>query len=132
MKNICEWLLLNFALTQFRPMSISVDIKSKISLKWVKPRFQADTYLPKVNYRSIGTRCEVCLKSTIKTSGRWHWCRPGVFIVNFEHISHLILVLLLLPLSRLMPALGHFQYLDLRRLYFKSSKEILAQSCTYY
>ena len=29
-----------------------------------------------------------------------HWRRSGVFIVNFEHISHLILVLLLLTLSR--------------------------------
>ena len=30
--------------------------------------------------------------------------RSGVFIVNFEHISHLALVLLLLILSRYMPA----------------------------
>ena len=29
--------------------------------------------------------------------------RSGVFIVNFEHISHLALVFLLLTLSRLMP-----------------------------
>ena len=30
--------------------------------------------------------------------------RSGVFIVNFEHISHLVLVFLLLTLSKLMPA----------------------------
>ena len=30
--------------------------------------------------------------------------RSGVFIVNFEHISNLILVFLLLILSRYMPA----------------------------
>ena len=28
------------------------------------------------------------------------WRRSGVFIVNFEHISQLLLVFLLLPLSR--------------------------------
>ena len=28
------------------------------------------------------------------------WRRSGVFIVNFEHISHLVLVFLLLTLSR--------------------------------
>ena len=30
--------------------------------------------------------------------------RSGVFIVNFEHISHLALVFVLLPLSKKMPA----------------------------
>ena len=30
--------------------------------------------------------------------------RSGIFIVNFEHISHLVLVFLLLTLSRQMPA----------------------------
>ena len=28
-----------------------------------------------------------------------HWRRSGIFIVNFEHISHLVLVFLLLTLS---------------------------------
>ena len=31
------------------------------------------------------------------------WLRSGVFIVNFEHISHLVLVFLLLTLSSSMP-----------------------------
>ena len=30
--------------------------------------------------------------------------RPGVFVVNFEHILHLVVVLLLLTLSMLLPA----------------------------
>ena len=40
-------------------------------------------------------------KLTIETleHGR-HWRRSGIFIVNFEHISHLVLVFLLLTLSR--------------------------------
>ena len=31
---------------------------------------------------------------------RFEWRRFGVFIVNFEHISHLVLMFLLLTLSR--------------------------------
>ena len=41
-----------------------------------------------------------CSKLTIKTPERRYWRRSGVFIVNFEHISHLVLVFLLLTLSR--------------------------------
>ena len=32
------------------------------------------------------------------------WRRSGVFIVNFEHISHLVLVFLLLTLKIQLPA----------------------------
>ena len=41
---------------------------------------------------------------TIKTPERHHWRRSSVFIVNFEHISHLAIVFLLLTFSRKMPA----------------------------
>ena len=41
-----------------------------------------------------------CSKVTIKTPERRHRRHSGVFIVNFEHISHLVLVFLLLTLSR--------------------------------
>ena len=51
----------------------------------------AGIYLLKVNNRNIRTRCEICSKLTMKS--------PGVFIVNFEHISHLALVFLLLTLN---------------------------------
>ena len=47
---------------------------------------------------------EIYSKLTIRTPERRHWPRSGVFIVNFEHISHLLLVFLLLTLSRQMPA----------------------------
>ena len=46
----------------------------------------------KVNNRNTKTRSEICSKLTTKTPERRHWRRPGVFIVNFEHISHLVLV----------------------------------------
>ena len=57
----------------------------------------AGIYLHKVNNRNTRTRCEICLKLTIKIPG-------GIFIVNFEHISHVVLMFLLLTLSRYMPA----------------------------
>ena len=44
-------------------------------------------YLLKDSNRNTRTSCEICLKLT-------------VFIVNFEHISHLVRVFLLLTLSR--------------------------------
>ena len=41
-----------------------------------------------------------CSKLTIETlQQRVEWRRSGIFIVNFEHISHLVLVFLLLTLS---------------------------------
>ena len=36
---------------------------------------------------------------TIETPERHQWRHSGVFIVNFEHISHLLLVFLLLTLN---------------------------------
>ena len=48
--------------------------------------FPAGIYLLKVNSRSTRTSCEICSKLTIKISS-------GIF-VNFEHISHLVLVFL--------------------------------------
>ena len=38
-------------------------------------------------------------KVTIKTPERRHWRRSGVFIVNFEHIPHLVIMFLLLILN---------------------------------
>ena len=57
-------------------------------------------YLLKVSNRNIREMCEICSKLTIKTPGRRQWRCFGVFIVNFEHILHLVLVFLLLTLSR--------------------------------
>ena len=66
----------------------------------------ANNYLFKVNNRNSWKRCEIqiCLKLTIKTPEQRQWRRSGVFIVNFEDISHLFLVFLLLTLSKYMLA----------------------------
>ena len=53
--------------------------------------------------RNTRTKGKICSKLTIKTPERRHWRRSGVFIVNFEHISYLVLVFLLSTLSREMP-----------------------------
>ena len=45
----------------------------------------------KVNNRNTRTRCEVSSKLTIKTPERRHGRRSGVFIVDFQYISHLVL-----------------------------------------
>ena len=44
--------------------------------------------------------CEIRSKLTIKAPERRQWRRTGVFIVNFEHISHIALMCLLLTLNR--------------------------------
>ena len=56
-------------------------------------------YMLRVNNRNTRTRCEIYSKLTIKTPERCHWHR-SVFIVHVKHISHLVLVFLLLTLSR--------------------------------
>ena len=54
--------------------------------------FPAEIYLLKFNNKNTRTRCEICSKLTIKIPERRHRRRSGIFIVNFEHVSHLILV----------------------------------------
>ena len=40
--------------------------------------------------KTVEKMFEICSKLIIKTSERRHWRRSGVFIVNFEHISHFL------------------------------------------
>ena len=54
----------------------------------------ASNYISKVNNSNTRTRCEICSKLTIKKPEQGQWRRSGVFIVKFEHISHLFLVFL--------------------------------------
>ena len=61
--------------------------------------YPVSIHLLGVNNRSFKIRCEIRLKLTIKTPERRQWGRSGVFIGNFEHISHLILMFSLLTLN---------------------------------
>ena len=67
--------------------------------KQVRSQFLPNIYLFKVNNRNTRKRCEICLKLTIEIPERRHRRRSVVFIVNFEHISHVFLVFLLLLLT---------------------------------
>ena len=64
----------------------------------------AGIFLFKVNNANIRTICEVCSQLTIKTSERRHWRLSGVYIFNFEQISHISLVFSLLTLNKQMLA----------------------------
>ena len=86
-----------------------------------------DIYLLKVNNRNTRTRCEICSKLTKKTLERRHWRRSSIFSVNFEHISRLVLVFLLLTLSMWLPA-GHLATFGGHRHCF--SEDIISQVIT--
>ena len=58
----------------------------------------------KVNNINTRKRCKICSMLTIKTSEWRHWRWSGIFIVNFEHISHLFLVFLLSTFNKYMLA----------------------------
>ena len=45
----------------------------------------------------------MCSKLTIKNPEQRHWRRSGVFILNFEYISHLVLLFLLITLNMYLP-----------------------------
>ena len=64
----------------------------------------AGNYMFQVNNRNTRTRSEIYSTLTTKTPEWRQWHRTDVFIVNFKHISHRVLVLLLLTLSREMSA----------------------------
>ena len=68
---------------------------------------QAGVYLSKVNNRNTkntSVRCETYLKLTVSTPERRQWYRSGVFIINFQQISHIHLVFPSVTLSKKMLA----------------------------
>ena len=79
--------------TKLRNGYIKESTETKLSIFNI---FLAAIYLLKVNNINSRTRCEICSKLTIKTAER----RSGVFIVNYEHISHLVLAFLLLTFNK--------------------------------
>ena len=57
-------------------------------------------YLFKVNNRNTREMCEICSKLIRKTPEWRQWRLSGVFVINFEYISHLVSLFLLLNLGR--------------------------------
>ena len=72
----------------------------KINLHFMTILFPAGNYMFKVNDKNTRTRYETYLELTRKRPEQRQWCRSGVFIMNFEHISDHIILFLLLTLSR--------------------------------
>ena len=77
-----------------------VSFKAKLFISGLENNFPASIYFFKVNNLDTRKKCEICSKLKIKRAERRHWRHSGVFIVNFEHISPLFLVFLLLTLNR--------------------------------
>ena len=65
----------------------------------LKGTTQSSITCSKSTIETLEQRCKICSKLTIKPPKRRHWRRFGIFIVNFEHISHLCSAILLLTLS---------------------------------
>ena len=101
-KNIftINWQMFRFRKKLTRTQHPIVFLNRKIKSKF-NP---AGNYMFRVNNRNTRTRCQICSKLTIKTPERRHCRHSGVFIFHFEHISHLVLLFLLLTLSWEMPA----------------------------
>ena len=70
----------------------------KLNSEVIRPN-PAGINMVRVNNKNTNTMCEICSKLTLKKPERRQWRRSGVFIVNFEHILHLVIVLLLLSLN---------------------------------
>ena len=101
-----------------------------------------------MNNRNTRTRCETWSKLTIKTPERRQWRLSGVFIVNFEHTSHFVPVLLLLtfftlPRSVLVTLsnikvelfaeiINGWMPLFSQELHFRYLKEFWERSCCFY
>ena len=81
-------------ITKFGPNHISLPKILPLCWKFYQP-LPDGMYLLKVNNRNRRRRSKISSKFTKKHQN-------DVFIINFEHISHLVLVFLLLTLSRQM------------------------------
>ena len=69
------------------------------TIKFIKSNNPAKIYLLG-NNRNTSKKCEICSKLTTRIQERRYLGRSDTFAVNFEHISHLFLVFLLLALNK--------------------------------
>ena len=81
-----------------RNIRISLNLEAVLGVTPLS-LFPADIYLWELTMETPEQSVEICLKLTITTPERRQWRRPDIFIINFEHIS---IVFLLLPLIRYM------------------------------
>ena len=81
--NTCSFKILMYSFKYFREM-----------IKRIKLINLHDIYLCKVKIKNTRRMCEICSNIWIKTRERCQWRCSGVFIVNFEQISHIVVALL--------------------------------------
>ena len=62
--------------------------------------YPANIYMFKANNRNHRKGCGICSKLTAKKAEQRQWTLSGFFIVNFEHISHLFIMFVLLTLTK--------------------------------
>ena len=79
--------------------SKNILTKVKRTIKFESHTYPFGIYLLRINNGNTRTRCEIFSKLTTKTPERRHWHRSAFFIINFERISHLVLLFLLLTLN---------------------------------
>ena len=102
------------------PLKIATALLSAFQGNWLISTTQQTITCSKL---TIGTLEKIDMRSkfTIKTPERSQWSRSGVFIVNFEHISHLFLVFLLWTLSMyLFAGIGTFIFWKLSFIAFSN------------
>ena len=78
--------------SKLRVLEYSIPLKAPFSQKTRKVPIRGGIYLFKVSNGYIRSMCEICSKLAIKTPERHHRRHSGVFIVNFQQISHIALV----------------------------------------
>ena len=86
--------------------------------------FSASIFSIKVINVNTKIMSEICSKFTIKKPEWRHWCHSGVYIVNFEQISHITVDFEQVTLSYIMlkkwlkihTAIGHFSTLCMKEL----------------
>ena len=79
-------------------LSLGWTVKASLGVNHttgIRITYPAGNYMFKVNNKNTRTRCEICSKLTTKIPER----RQGIFTANFEHVSELALVFLLLALN---------------------------------
>ena len=82
-------------------------------------------YLLKVNNKNTRKRPGICSKLAIKTPERWQQRRSGVFIVNFEQISHVFFNVPMVDVEQVFVCWDIFDTLSLHRSGYASFTAIL-------
>ena len=105
-----------------------------ISLYW-EWTFPAGIYLFRNNTENFREMYEKCSKLTIKIPEQGHCCRFGVFFVNFEQISDIVLMFPLFTLNEYMPLwlrfTDHWPLMEISIVNTEKTEQISLESFTY-